>query len=1254
MSVDQVTPPKPPRQPNDVKFVRYDDYIESKIQSTRRAVKLVDLTSSLVALGSGVLAYLLVVAVADHWIVPGGFNIGARIVLFAALILSIGHFAVRRLVPLVVRSINPVYAAHAIEEGSPSLKNSLINLLLFRQRRADIPDAVYRTLEEQAAQRLTRVPVDTAVDRSMLIRLGYLLIAVVAVAGLYKVFSPKDPIVAARRVLMPWADIMPASRVAISSVKPGSVTVSRGEFVDVSAEVRGIGDDDTVLLRYTTDDGQVVGKPIPMKPAGDGMSFLCRVADESDGAQQVGLTRNLTYRLEAGDARSLDYAVTVVEAPSMLVERVDYDYPAYTELVDRTVKELGDIKAIEGTRVTVHSRANGPIRQADVDFDADGRQDLRMTSKGPGANASFDLALRDDRQTPRHASYVLRFTNEEGRSNRDPVKHSINVERDDDPEASILAPKEKSIDVRLNETVTIDVDAIDPDFKLSAVRLRADSGGLLVLNEPLLKSVHRGRFTARFAFTPNAHRLKAGDVVDYWVEAVDNRTPKANQTASQHQQMRVVSPDLAKQPPPDRIARNDRQQPKPGEQQKDNQQNQKDQNEKDQGGAGQQDGKAEKQEGGKQGGQQKSSDKQQPQHGEKQQGGGANNSADGSKDQQPPNGESQPGAGKSAKNAQGAEKNNNESKPGEKGQPGQQSKSDQKSSDGQKSSDEQTGAGASGGQQSKDAAQPAGARPDQQEQREGEKKSAREGEKGRAGEGEKSDSRRKPGNEQNPVSSEGDNDGEAFERIQQHMERSGDLKKEENASADAERKEGEKGRAGEGEKSQQDDAKSGKTGESGSSDGKKENQPGDANEKQTSNQQSKEGADQQNAKSRDGEQQQKQPAGEQGKQEKSPNGQETKSKGPAGAGEEQKSDGTPNSPNEMKPTEKREQTGSKDESNKQEPPAGSHGKRESDSQGDQGGDKSGGGEEGAGQKAPREGTGSDGQNQSADEGAGESAEKGKGNASPNAGQDAKSDQKTGSSGSEKGEDSKQQDGKGDKAGGKPSGQDTPTRRQQDQASKDGGSKDGASNEKQSQPNEQQGKAEKSSDKQGAKDNSKQDSQQGSQQGSDPGKKDEGANKDTPGGSPGGNDGQPGTAGNPQPSTVGSAPAGDEANLEYARKQTDLVLEKLSDQMKKGKVDDRLLKELGWSRDDLKRFVDRWKERKAAAEREDPSGDAAKRELDDALRSLGLRKGALQQSALKKDSMRDLKEGYRGPVPLEYQERLRAYNQGVSRARPDGE
>ena len=53
----------------------------------------------------------------------------------------------------------------------------------------------------------------------------------------------------------------------------------------------------------------------------------------------------------------------------------------------------------------------------------------------------------------------------------------------------------------------------DPDFKLSAVRLHGEAAGQSVLDESLLKAEHRGRFTARYSFVPNAHGLKAGDVV---------------------------------------------------------------------------------------------------------------------------------------------------------------------------------------------------------------------------------------------------------------------------------------------------------------------------------------------------------------------------------------------------------------------------------------------------------------------------------------------------------------------------------------------------------------------------------------------------------------------------------------------------------------------------------------------------------------------------------------------------------------------
>jgi hypothetical protein len=94
----------------------------------------------------------------------------------------------------------------------------------------------------------------------------------------------------------------------------------------------------------------------------------------------------------------------------------------------------------------------------------------------------------------------------------------------------------------------------------------------------------------------------------------------------------------------------------------------------------------------------------------------------------------------------------------------------------------------------------------------------------------------------------------------------------------------------------------------------------------------------------------------------------------------------------------------------------------------------------------------------------------------------------------------------------------------------------------------------------------------------------------------------------------------------------------------------MLKNLGWTEDDLRKFVTRWQERKTAARSNSPAAESAKKELNDALRSLRLRSTQPRQSTARDDQQRDLRQGYRGTVPLEYQERLRAYNQGFSRSR----
>ena len=66
------------RPPDGAKVVRYHDYIDEKIESTRRMVKVVDLATVLVEMAVAVLLFLLVAAVVEHWLVPGGFSVSVR------------------------------------------------------------------------------------------------------------------------------------------------------------------------------------------------------------------------------------------------------------------------------------------------------------------------------------------------------------------------------------------------------------------------------------------------------------------------------------------------------------------------------------------------------------------------------------------------------------------------------------------------------------------------------------------------------------------------------------------------------------------------------------------------------------------------------------------------------------------------------------------------------------------------------------------------------------------------------------------------------------------------------------------------------------------------------------------------------------------------------------------------------------------------------------------------------------------------
>jgi len=1289
------------------KLVEYDQYIDQQIRRTRNHVKVVDIACAIMTLCGGICALMLVAALLDHWVVTGGLGMASRTAGLAVLVGGSVTFLARRLTPLLTRRINPLYAARAIEMGTPSLKNSLLNFLFFRQDQAGIPRAVYEAVEQQAATRLAHASVETTVDRTHLIHVGYGLLSIVIVAALYTVLSPKSPFITAERILLPWSDIRPPTRVAITAVAPGDTTVARGESITVTAQVVGAREDEPVRLFYTTAGQQTVDRELAMHVPAGRYRYVCRLPEGPTGVRQ-----ELTYRIEAGDAIAGPFQVTVTAAPTIVVQRVDYTFPAYTGWAPRQVDREGDIKAIEGTRVTLHAVANEPIGRATIEFHGDrprvrreteraashGRETpqhavarepapghLRMKTDGTKATAHFRLAFDPAGHVPWHDGYLLRLRTKTGRENLQPVRYRIEVTPDLAPEIEWKSPRADDVDLPLDGTLRLVVTANDPDFALGQVAFHAAANGRPIWKRSLLEHPREEPLQGKATFCPREAGAKVGDAVTLWAVAVDNKTPKANERETGRKRIHVTAPRNRTRPKGADAARPNRNHPGWSREKREQR-----------GPAGRQQA-ATPPEDSRQDGQDAASsrddDAQRPESGRQENGGQQG------RDAQSPGGDratDQPAAGGPSEENRSGGASQQPSAPPAGSEPGGEAAQDGPS-DGQGGQEGSPHRGGSRGKASgrRQAGGRSGAEgEDEREHGSGEAGESasgaveeKDGHGGRSPQqgarSSKSDQRVDEETRQ-PVASDGSDDGSVFEKLLKWLEQpprrppagaraNTDGQPAPNAADGREGKPAgdASGRSAAGDRAAgrqagsrpttQAEPRTGKVPEAGAKQGsqqmpdagaardrshearstvgdaargdaaqeKKDRQPGGAAGERGGEPARPKPRPESNGK----------PGGESGPDDaESPSsnragrpasggsadsaredrpddrpaasGEKTKPrqadrstgqaggdrdhpKGAAGKGGPQPTQGAPEPQNALRPRPKTPGDSDSPTHGDQQPPKSpAGGTSESDSQSDQAGDKPGGGQEGGGQRANKQGTGSSGQNRSADAGSGASNESGQGDASGRAGNHAESASPTG------------------QAGGRSRGAGT-----ESSSSARGPAKA---------------------------------SPRGQPASGSPGKgaKGRGAVAGVPQGG-----GQAGPNGGAAPPHATAEPGGDPANLQYARESTDLVLRRLEKELAEGRADSQLLDKLGWKQSDLRRFLHRWQQMYRNARQPGKKGAAARQELNEALRSLGLRRDRLLfRSHATKDRLQQMQESLHTAPPWEYRQPLRAYLRGTSRAR----
>lgn len=538
-------PPPPPVNFRD-QVDEEEALILRQVEITRRKVATVEIAWRSLVLVGGVIAYGLLAAVVDQWVYPHGMPTAVRWLLWWALVAGSVAWIVFSIGPYLIRRIHPVFAAYLLEQAVPTLKHSLISFVLLRREKDELRDDplrlnVFRGLEKNTAQQVSGVSPEMVVDRKSILYAGYGLVALVALFAGLVVLSPKNPLISAARAIVPWSRIPPPSRVRIDTVQPGNAEVLQGERVVVSATIYGLRAGEEARVVYSTADGQIVDQTIPLVLAD---KILSRYECELTPAIQ----QPTTYRLVAGDAFTPEYRLAVVVPLRVKVRKIEYKFPAYTKLEPRTVEDLGDIQALEGTEVTIHAESPEPLRHAQIVLEGDQKGVLGMAVHGTTATASTRLRLTKPGSYLREFSvYHIRAESAGGRPSVNPVKHTIEVVPDMPPAGSWVEPTETRLVVPVNGSLPLRLRAEDPDFGLRRVVLSIEALGRKVAQEMLLEKPrgesHAGEFSAEYHFVPKQLNLATGDIAICRVEISDNREPTANVVRLPELQIRIGDPE---------------------------------------------------------------------------------------------------------------------------------------------------------------------------------------------------------------------------------------------------------------------------------------------------------------------------------------------------------------------------------------------------------------------------------------------------------------------------------------------------------------------------------------------------------------------------------------------------------------------------------------------------------------------------------------------------------------------------------------
>lgn len=467
----------------------------------RRLVALGTAKGLLQVAGGAGLALAALFAADRLTLLPGAVRAAAA----AAFVVFVVAFLYSRVAVVLLRPPDVTAAARALETADARLGGVMLSaaqLALARQTRSSAPSEEFVEMAVEKALALGgRTSPREAVPSGIIFRpLAYASLAAAfwaAAAG----FFAADARTFWTRITNPMGAAAYPTRTRIMSVEAPSVLPKEARFT-ASAIVRGILPAEAVFHISPSE-----GREERIYATGAGGRYQCAL-------ERVGAS--FTFYVEAGDARSADFAVEVVERPAVASLAANVTYPSYTAVGTTTVSG-GNVAALAGSRVALTAEFNRPVSSAALVFSKLGKLPGLLSAGGTSACFDFEIVADDD--------YSVALVDQFGFDNPGAPIYRVTARPDAAP-AVVLSRPSRDLTVVPAAVIPLEVSATD-DYGVTALALsysvrRAGvvaAEGDVALAAPQ-ESARSARAVCRWDIA--ALGVAPGDEITYFAKAADN------------------------------------------------------------------------------------------------------------------------------------------------------------------------------------------------------------------------------------------------------------------------------------------------------------------------------------------------------------------------------------------------------------------------------------------------------------------------------------------------------------------------------------------------------------------------------------------------------------------------------------------------------------------------------------------------------------------------------------------------------------